>query len=613
MSSIFHSIAAFAIGIITAVSSMFGGNIQAPAQGAVTSDRLDVYHYAQTRVAFEGQQSERLGASNAIPTVIALFETSLASGISGTATSFTLTSATDLAGTTLASSTYAFIIDEGTASQELVLADCTGTACTNVARGLSVVTGTTTVTALEHSHRRGASVKITDGPQLNIISRIINGIASFPNKISYTSAPTFTNGLEIIDKTYADNLIIAGGTAGSPTVPGIFLTATQVQAASSTPSGTYLGQPYLYVVPASMATSSPGTTGLWVVITNNAGKIAQAFLDWTQSIAFSGNNTHSGSETFTGGVSISGAISVATTTTSSRFVGLQFGGDGSDGALSCSSGTTSIDLGSAAITTKNYTSISITGTCKVAFTNPASTGSIIIFRSQGNATITSSNDPAIDLQSLGGVGGAGSGSPGAGTAGNGGGGGSSMVGAGSNGTIGANTAANTPTTGSGFGTWIYSTTAQTGGAGSASCGNTTAAGGASPALPSSTGYYQQYFKAFVLPGSGGGGGCPSTDTGATTGGTGGRGAGALYMEVGGSLNKTGIIDARGATSTASIAASSGCGGGGGGGIIQIIYNYLTANSGSDRVNGGSGNGGTCTKVGGDGAGGLSSVKQNNFF
>lgn len=241
--------------------------------------------------------SQDLGASLDVPTVVALFETSLASAISSTATSFTLTSAADLTGTALASSTYAFIIDEGTASQELVIADCTSTACANAQRGISVVTGTTTVAALEHSHRRGASVKITDGPQLNILSRIVNGVGTFPNKISYKSAPVFTSGLDIIDKTYADNLIIAGGTAGSDSVPGIFLTGTQVQVASTTSSGTYLGQPYLKVIPASMATSSPGTAGLWAVITNNAGKIAQAFFDWSASIAFSGNNTHAGTET----------------------------------------------------------------------------------------------------------------------------------------------------------------------------------------------------------------------------------------------------------------------------------------------------------------------------
>ena len=65
----------------------------------------------------------KLGASFQTPEVRALFETTLASAISSSATSFTLTSATDIDGTALASSTYAFIIDEGTSVEEFVLAD----------------------------------------------------------------------------------------------------------------------------------------------------------------------------------------------------------------------------------------------------------------------------------------------------------------------------------------------------------------------------------------------------------------------------------------------------------------------------------------------------------
>ena len=124
-----------------------------------------------------------LGASLDIPTSIALFKTSLASGITANATTMTLVSSTDKDGNTLASSTYAFIIDEGTSIEEFVIADCTGTACTNMERGISVLTGTTSVTSLKKVHRRGASVKITNAPQLLILSRIINGQGRFPNSI----------------------------------------------------------------------------------------------------------------------------------------------------------------------------------------------------------------------------------------------------------------------------------------------------------------------------------------------------------------------------------------------------------------------------------------------
>lgn len=151
-----------------------------------------------------------VAATNAIPTPIALFQTSLASGITSTATSMTLVSARDKDGNTL-SGTYAFIIDEGTANEEFVNADCTGTACTNMSRGLSVVTGTTSITALKKSHGRGASVKITDAPQLMILHRIINGISTFPNPITYASGIGPVSGSDLADKEYVLS-VVSGGT-----------------------------------------------------------------------------------------------------------------------------------------------------------------------------------------------------------------------------------------------------------------------------------------------------------------------------------------------------------------------------------------------------------------
>jgi|CXWL01.1.fsa_nt_gi hypothetical protein len=237
---------------------------------------------------------QMLGATNDVPTSIALFGTSLASAISSSATSMTLTSASDLAGTTLASSTYAFIIDEGTASQEMVLADCTSTACTNMTRGVSVITGTTTVATLKKSHRRGASVKITDGPQLMILSRIVNGIGTFPNILSYTSHPTFSVGTQIVDKTYVDSGVLAGGATSSESVTGLVRLATALQAASSTP--TTVNTPY--VMQAQNATDTPqygcatgytGTAGAGCsVIADLTGKIKQAWIDLTANFTFTG-------------------------------------------------------------------------------------------------------------------------------------------------------------------------------------------------------------------------------------------------------------------------------------------------------------------------------------
>lgn len=87
---------------------------------------------------------------------------------------------------------------------------------------------------------------------------------------------------------------------------------------------------------------------------------------------------------------------------------VKFGGTGADGALSITSGTTTINLGGAQFYVLNYTSISITGTGVLAFSNPHANGTTIIIKSQGDVTLTSSATPMIDCSGLGAAGGAGS-------------------------------------------------------------------------------------------------------------------------------------------------------------------------------------------------------------
>lgn len=311
MSTLLSSIAVAVSGVAVFFSGLF-----APPPVKVNTDQFatkidiqsvysDLYTLRDTLWTRRG--ADNLGATNAVPSVVALFETSLASAISSSATSFTLVSATDLVGTTLASSTYGFIIDEGTASQEMVLADCTATACTNATRGLSVVSGTTTVASLQKAHRRGASVKITDGPILNIISRIVNGIGTFPNRIRYTSqsAASFTDGNDIVNRTYVDSLAFGAVPAASETASGFVELSTGIETASSTSSGSAAR----LVIPASLATSTynSATAALRVVVTQNSGKIDANFLDLSSL----------GTTTFTGLVSTTATTTFATASTSS--------------------------------------------------------------------------------------------------------------------------------------------------------------------------------------------------------------------------------------------------------------------------------------------------------
>jgi len=227
----------------------------------------------------------------------------------------------------------------------------------------------------------------------------------------------------------------------------------------------------------------------------------------------------------------------------------KFGGTGTDGALSVSSGTTNIDLGSAAIVIKNYSSISITGTGSITFTNPNASGTIVYLKSQGNVTITPSTVPCIDLRGIGGS---------AQTLGTG----TTIRGVnGTNGTIGGLQLA-----------------------------------------PLHTAETIVAHKAiYVFAGSGGGNG--------DNGDLGGRGGGGMVIECGGALNFTGTINASGSDGAVGVGADNAGGGGGAAGLVVMLYNTLTANSGTITATGGNGgNGGTVSSgtgiLGGSGAGSI---------
>lgn len=225
-------------------------------------------------------QSPVLGASQSTPDVRALFSTTLASRISATDTSMTLTSATDKDGNVLASSTYGFVIDEGTSVEEFVLADCTGTTCTNMTRGLSVYTGTTTVPSLRFEHRRGASVKITDAPSLLFAINVLKGRQNIENPLRYDNIATTTLALNennLASVAYANSLSFGAVAQASETAAGFSELATGVQAASSTSVGETGAR---LVIPASLATSTynSATAPLKVVVTGNDGKIDNNFI-----------------------------------------------------------------------------------------------------------------------------------------------------------------------------------------------------------------------------------------------------------------------------------------------------------------------------------------------
>lgn len=247
-----------------------------------------------------------------------------------------------------------------------------------------------------------------------------------------------------------------------------------------------------------------------------------------------------------------------------------FGGDGSDGSLEIRSGTTTINLANEKYTTRNYKNISITGTGKLAFSNPHSTGSFIFLKSQGDVILTSNTSENIDASGMGAAGGAG------GTNADG-----------SNGTtafplIDDNAHYGSPGTGGG------------GGAGGSQYG-------LNGLYTIESGRYNS-LGLKLCAGSGGGGGRGS---GGGTGGSGGRGGGALVIECAGILNVTGKISVEGAVGGNGSGANAGGGGGGSGGTCVVFYRSSVSTSGTISDAGGNGGSqGSAADNAGGGAGGI---------
>jgi hypothetical protein len=169
------------------------------------------------------------GVGTALPDAPALFETSLAAPITSTATSFSLTNNSVRGGGVL-SGYQCFTIDEGSAQAEFVCGTASGTAVTNVTRGISPSDGITEVTALKFAHRRGASVKITDFPVIQIIRNQNNGEATFENVLRYAASVVPSSASDLADVGYVlsvvnggtvnfDALVVAG-TAGETLATG---------------------------------------------------------------------------------------------------------------------------------------------------------------------------------------------------------------------------------------------------------------------------------------------------------------------------------------------------------------------------------------------------------
>jgi len=534
--------------------------------------------------------------TKSITSIAADFTKQIADSIAIGDTTFTLNSLTDSDGVALADlKLYGFTIDTGAKKEYVVatLSSGTFTGVKSISRQGAVTTGFT------KEHRIGVSAQITDHAALYRVVATLLGVNDLDAGVAlkYDGAPaqtapnalatvqfvldTANGGAVSFNATNVAGIVGENVTAGDwvylkesdgkwyltdadDTAKSVNVKIGKVRATTTSGNGvaggifvngqetvgTYVaGTTYYLSNTAGELATSAGTNSVIVGVGDDGGDLV-----FRTSGVLASTSVAGGAEEATAAEIVARTGTGATgarlfINPSTLYAALKFGGSGADGALSITSGTTTIDLAGAQYIVKNYTSISITGTGKLAFSNPHANGTTIVLKSQGDVTLTSSSAPMIDCSGLGG---------------------------------------NNNTDGISFGTFKTK----------AGSGHTAAS-----TLPTaiymaafhftSTLLSWKYTRAFL--GAGGyDGDAISGGIGTITASTGGRGGGCLLMECGGAWNFTtaGGISVAGkngnADGTPNLNNSTVYGGGGGAaGFFMAIYNTLTANSGTVTVTGGS--------------------------
>lgn len=426
----------------------------------------------------------------ALPTGTATFESSLASGITSDATTMTLTSVAIRGGSTV-SGYECFTIDEGSAQAEYVCGTASSTSVTGLERGISPADGVTQVASLQFSHRRGASVKITDFPLIQRLRSQNAGAGTYENVLQYASGVTPSGGSDLVDVEYLTsvvtgtstlsyNKIIVNGTAGETLATGniVYLKASDSRwyKASNSDTSTYEDQ----------------TLG----IAQGAGTSGSAILNGV--LTYGLDSTQKG---MTGGnfIFLSATAGATSTATTSQVLG-----------KAISATTMFFDqnlIDSAVYTPKTFSATTTFNNVSFFSATTSGVGGIYIFTSTTSQQqwTKPANVKMIEITAIGGGGGGGSGSGdntsafGSGGAGGGGGGYSRFL-------MQASTATST-----------IGITVGAGGAGGAAVAPPTVSGNAGTSGTDSV------FGIYVVAKGGGGGGGGVANEGSAIGGTGGAG------------------------------------------------------------------------------------------
>lgn len=484
-------------------------------------------------------------AASTIPNSPAFTSDSLSTGIGKTDAAISLVRGTDGQGSQL-SGYYGFVIDEGTASQEVIACNATGALLTSCARGLDLHNGTTTVTALELVHRRGASVKITTFPVLGILAQIFQGINGIPNLIHYDAGVDCTVGhatnalcTATYLEQYANNVVAGGAPTSTEATGGKVELGTLAEQASSFDGGA--AKPT--VLQTKNSTSTCQVVGSYnIVASSTTGKLSDKCFDQTYPYTFTGTTTFATTSVASSTISVAniqtaniGTLNLANGTfdyqdftssgtwtkpanvSSNALVEVMMWGAGGGGGGSSTGGSIGLGGGGGggAFSTAIFRASDLSSTVTVTVgTGGAGVAATTNGNPGGNTTF------GTLLTAYGGGGGAGGGgSPS--SSGSGGGGGISSVGGagvqGSGGTAGASGAGGGFLGGAGSNSGNGSDSNFGGGGGGIGNGGNSVYGGGGGGANASSGGSSIY-------GGGGGGGVGGGGLGITYGGNGGAGS-----------------------------------------------------------------------------------------
>lgn len=235
-------------------------------------------------------------------------------------------------------------------------ADGTAT-LSGVSRGLSPVPPYTASSTQQKAHSGGSQFVISNSPPCFYEGyaslsqdEAVTGLWSFNSYLPTTSI-TATTSNQFTNKSYVDGVALVSAPVSDETTKGVVELGTQIEMASSTILGSTLAP---LVLQSKYSTSSPYTTGLFIPITRNDGKLNPNFIATTSNDIYN----WAGLSTFTGGLtSLIGDTKLGST--SIPFLNIGVITSTSTAATTATSTITNLKISNNATTTDLF----VSGTC----------------------------------------------------------------------------------------------------------------------------------------------------------------------------------------------------------------------------------------------------------